>query len=89
MKRLNVICWIVLTLAVLNFTCGCSIVLPSHANLIDQHAGNAKAIAAKAQADPALPDYAKRWFKAEAESWTYMSDWAHGRKPQPASQPAK
>lgn len=63
---------------------GCSVVLPSHARLIDQHAGNAAAINAKVQADPTLPAEVKTWWAAEAQTWTYLSDWAHGRRPAPA-----
>lgn len=68
---------------------GCSVILPSHANLIDEHCGNAAAISAAAQQDGNLPAYARRWFAAEAQTWAYMSDWAHGRRPKPTSQPAK
>jgi hypothetical protein len=63
---------------------GCSIILPSHANLIDQAAGNAVAINAKVQTDANLPPYVRQWWANDANQWTYLSDWAHGRRPTPA-----
>ena len=62
---------------------GCSVVMPSHANIIDDHCGNAQAINEKIQADPDVSSAIKEWWAAEAETWQYMSDWAHGRIPEP------
>ncbi len=72
-----------LILAVVALTAGCSFVLPSHANMIDEHAGNAKAISNLAKLDPNVPLAAKQWFAADANAWQYMSDWAHRRRPAP------
>jgi len=71
---------------------GCvSVVLPSHANIIDEHNGNAKAMNAAIQLDAALPEYVKKWWAAEAVTWQCLSDWAHGRapEPKPTTQPAE
>ncbi len=62
---------------------GCSIILPSHANLIDQAAGNAVAMSAAVQNDPNLPAAVKQWFAADEEQWRNLSCWAHGRRAAP------
>jgi hypothetical protein len=65
------------------FAGGCSIILPSHAALIDQGAGNAVAWNAALQRDGNLPPHIRQWAAADANQWTYLSDWAHGRRPTP------
>ena len=62
---------------------GCSIILPSHANLIDQGAGNAVAWNAALQRDANLPGYIHRWAAADANQWQYLSAWAHGKRATP------
>lgn len=63
---------------------GCTTVNSQARSVIDANASNAAAISTKAQADAALPDYAKKWFKSEADSWSAMSAWAAGKQPTPA-----
>ncbi len=62
----------------------CTVVNSQARSVIDANAANASYINAKVQADPALPPYAKTWWKSEAETWQSMSAWAHGNAPTPA-----
>jgi hypothetical protein len=80
---------IVLVSVVMFSAMGCSIVRPSDAVVIDLHAANAAAINAKVQADPALPPYAKTWWAEEERTWRAMSEWAHGRRPEPRPVPGE
>jgi hypothetical protein len=57
---------------------GCSYVTPGDRLVIHDNALNASAIAAKAEVDANLPDYARRWFAAEAKTWRAMDAWAKG-----------
>lgn len=79
---LSLIC--TLTLAVL--LCGCSIIMPKDAQMIDNLAGNAVAMSRVAAKDANLPMAYREWFAEDAAQWVILRDWAHGRKP--ASQPA-
>ena len=73
MKRL------VLTVVVLAVVlAGCSYVTPSDRLVIHDNYLNAHAIAGKAESDANLPDYAKRWFAAEARTWAAMDAWSKG-----------
>jgi len=63
---------------------GCiSIVLPSHANAIQDSAGNAVAMNRIVQADTQVPQYVKTWMALDTFDWQYMADWSHGRHPDP------
>lgn len=57
---------------------GCSYVTPSDREVIHAHRLNAEAMAASVQADPNLPPYAARWWRAEARTWRAMDAWARG-----------
>ena len=81
-KWIRVLPWIVAVVMLLALA-GCSIILPSHANLIDQAAGNAAALNAAVQRDANLPSYVRQWWANDANQWRYLSDWAHGRRPKP------
>lgn len=74
---------ILLAVLTAGLMCGCSIITAQDALVIDDVAGNAKAISAKVQADANLPAYVKTWWAEDANQWTYMSDWAHGRRATP------
>ena len=77
----------VLVLAALTTTGGCTYVKPSDQVLIDDHLGNARAMADRADADPTLAPAYKQWIRADAESWQWLSDIAHRRRP--TTQPAR
>jgi len=74
---------LILCVALCAMLAGCSIIMPSHAIVIDEHYGNAQAINEKVQADPDASPAIKKWFAEEAETWGYMSAWAHGKIPAP------
>lgn len=82
----------VLLLAALLAAPGCTVIMPSTANTIDQHLGNVQALNAKVQAAPTaaddnapLPAWAKKWWAAEVNSWQWISDIAHWREPTAAT----
>lgn len=74
MKRLMIL-MLVLVLV------GCTYLKPSDTVLIDNQAGNAKAMNALVQVDPAVSPALKQWMKADYASWTWLSDVAHRRTP--------
>ena len=86
MRKISLFVILVAMLVLAITGCG-PIVRPSDAALIDTSAANARAFNARVQADPAAPDYVKRWQKADTAQWNYLSDWANGRKPVAATQP--
>ena len=62
---------------------GCSLIAAKDTLAIDQVMGNAVAINAKVQADANLPIYVRQWWAEDANQWTYLSDWAHGKRATP------
>ena len=62
---------------------GCSYIRPSDRTVIATHYLNAVAIEKRVAADEELPDWVKRWWWYEAETWRAMVAWSDGDKPSP------
>ena len=79
-RRLTAIACAAMLVMLLTMAAGCSYVAPADRQVIHAHHLNAQAIAAKAETDPALPDYAQQWWTAEAKTWRALDAWAKGEK---------
>ena len=74
----------------------CSVISTGDKALIAAHSANATTINSKIQGKKfveVLPDgstqpadYINKWWKAEAQTWVWMKDWANGAQPK-AAQP--
>jgi hypothetical protein len=62
---------------------GCSYITAKDTLAIDQAAGNAVSMNAKVQTDANLPACLRQWWAEDSNQWTYLSDWAHGKRATP------